>query len=115
MKIELMKKEKGRKRRVVTQRENELSQNETQLRNLIGKFNEKFETRISDMEEQVMKFGKFTRKAEDTMTRQENSLGKQMEDLKEDVWRKMGDADVKLERKVKEVEGGLERGGFKMK
>jgi hypothetical protein len=33
-----------------------------------------------------------------------------MEELKDDVWRKVGDADIKLERKVKEIEGGLERG-----
>lgn len=95
---------------VLMGRKNEIGQKEMQLKNLIGKFNDKFEARITDVEDQVLKFGKFVKKIDDTMTRQENTLTKQMEELKEDTWNRVGDAETKLERKVKEIEGGLQRG-----
>jgi hypothetical protein len=80
------------------------------MKQLIAKFNEKFEVRVSDVEEQMGKFGKFIRKTEDTIARQENMIRKEMEEMKEGVWRRVGDADIKLERKVKEMEGALDRG-----
>ena len=85
-------------------------QKEEYMKQLISKFNDKFEVRVSDVEEQINKYGKFKRKTEDIIARQENMIRKEMGEMKDSVWGRVGDADIKLERKIKEIEGALERG-----
>ena len=76
----------------------------------MNKINDKFDVRLTDVEEQMLKLGKSASRTEEQMNRQENGMMKGFEDLREDLKEKTVSVEVKFQRRLKETETSFERG-----
>lgn len=89
--------------------ENSMNSKKEQTKNLLSKMNDKFEIRLNDLEEQILKLTKKNNRNEDQFNKIENGVMTQFEDLREAFEQKMNINEIKFVRKIKDLENDLKK------